>query len=220
MRRASGRGPGNTGRVRRPRAIAVVAVALAAALVTACGDDGPPGSDAAEQLDEQDLPAVLEVTSTAFADGQPVPVQFTCDGDDLAPPLAWSEVPGGTQSLAIVVDDPDAPGGTFTHWLVTQIAADTGETVEGQSPGVQHANSFGVEEYRGPCPPEGDDAHTYRFTVYALDADGVVCAGAPAEQSQSTSDPADCDPPSTAEALEYIGAHVRAEGSLSGTYGR
>ncbi|HEX5616016.1 MAG TPA: YbhB/YbcL family Raf kinase inhibitor-like protein [Acidimicrobiia bacterium] len=181
-------------------------------IVGACGDDSPPGSDAAAELAARDLPEVLEVTSPAFADGTPVPPRFTCDGDDLAPPLAWSAVPTGTQSLAIVVDDPDASGGTFTHWVVTAIAADTGETVEGQSPGVQHENSFGVEEYRGPCPPTDDDAHTYRFTVYALDAPGDVCG--------SDGDDDSCPSPTTQESLEYIGEHVRAEGSLTGTYGR
>jgi Raf kinase inhibitor-like YbhB/YbcL family protein len=189
----------------------VALVVLVVAIAGACGDDAPPGSGAAEELDARDLPAVLEVASPAFVDGAPIPERFTCDGDDLAPSLSWSAVPAGTGSLAIVVDDPDAPGGTFVHWIVTEIPAGTGETTEGQSPGVQHESSFGVDDYRGPCPPRGDDAHTYRFTVYALDSDGTVCG--PGEGDA-------CPDPSVDETLDHIAEHVRAEGVLTGTYAR
>jgi Raf kinase inhibitor-like YbhB/YbcL family protein len=193
--------------VRRITVLTLLAAMAGAVAIAGCSDE-PAGSDEAEELADEDVPTALEVTSAAFDDAAPIPVTFTCDGDDLAPPLEWSDPPGGTESLAIVVDDPDAPGGTFTHWLVTEIDADAGQTVEGQSPGVQWENSFGVEVYRGPCPPPGDGAHTYRFTVYALDDDGDPCGGdTPCE-------------PSIEEVLTSIADHATAEGTLTGTYER
>jgi Raf kinase inhibitor-like YbhB/YbcL family protein len=197
----------HTDAVRRTFVLTCFAVLAAAVGPAACSDE-PAGSEQADQLADEDVPAELEVTSSAFDDGKPIPATFTCDGDDRAPPLTWTDPPDDAVSLAIVVDDPDAPGGTFTHWLVTQIRPDEGETVEGQSPGVQWENSFGVEAYRGPCPPPDNDAHTYRFTVYALDSDGDPCANGN-----------DCEP-SIEEVLTYIADHVTAEGVLTGTYDR
>ncbi|HET7474659.1 MAG TPA: YbhB/YbcL family Raf kinase inhibitor-like protein [Dermatophilaceae bacterium] len=114
------------------------------------------------------VPQVITVKSAAFAEGEPIPSRFTCDGDGEAPPLSWEGVPGDAAALALVVDDPDAPKATFTHWVVLDIPAGT-TTLEGRAlpPGaVQATNSGGRSSYYPPCPPSG--VHHYRFTVYAL----------------------------------------------------
>jgi len=114
-------------------------------------------------------------TTPAFADGQPVPKQFTCDGNDVPPPITVSDPPDGTKSFAVVMDDPDAPKGTFTHWLAYDLPADgnalrttAGETLE---------NDFGRRGYGGPCPPPGHGAHRYYFTVYAVDVPALDVPG-------------------------------------------
>jgi Raf kinase inhibitor-like YbhB/YbcL family protein len=106
----------------------------------------------------------LTISSPAFADGAPIPVQYTCKGANIAPPLAWSAPLGGT----LVVDDPDAPRGTFVHWIVAGIAPGSGSTADGQTPagGSTLPNSSGQSAYTGPCPPAG--THHYRFTLYQL----------------------------------------------------
>src|SRR6266508_1904857 len=94
--------------------------------------------------------AALALTSTAFEDGEATPRRHTCDGDDLSPPLAWGGQPPETQSLALVVDDPDAPGGTFTHWLAWGFDAATSELAEGEAAPTEGRNDFGANGYRGP----------------------------------------------------------------------
>lgn len=108
------------------------------------------------------------LTSEAFADGQAIPAIFTCDGADRLPPLAWDEPPKGTQSFALVVDDPDAPSGTFQHWGAYDIPA-SARSPAGDFP--QAVNDFGKPGYSGPCPPKGHGAHRYRFKLMALDVD-------------------------------------------------
>jgi Raf kinase inhibitor-like YbhB/YbcL family protein len=108
------------------------------------------------------------VTSPAFADGQPVPKQFTCDGNDVPPPITVEDPPKGTKSFAIVVDDPDAPKGTFTHWLAYDIPADENNLRAAAGKTLQ--NDFGRKGYGGPCPPPAHGTHRYYFTVYAVDA--------------------------------------------------
>lgn len=107
------------------------------------------------------------VTSPAFHDGDVVPKQFTCDGADAPPPLKVSDFPDSTRSLALIMDDPDAPKGTFTHWLAYDIPAGSSElrVTEGKT----LRNSFGRSGYGGPCPPPGHGVHHYVFTVYAVD---------------------------------------------------
>lgn len=114
--------------------------------------------------------------SSAFEDGETIPRQFTCDGRDLAPPLAWSDVPEGTRSFALVMDDPDAPHGTFTHWLLYDIPATTTALLE-HAGGKALRNSFGRAEYGGPCPPPGHGPHRYIFTLYALDVPALAMRG-------------------------------------------
>lgn len=126
------------------------------------------------------------LASSAIGEGETVPAAYTCDGEDISPPLTISDVPDGAESLALVVDDPDAPGGTFTHWLLWNLPPDRTSIPEALSrePTLsaldgarQGTNDFGEVGYRGPCPPSGA-VHTYRFTLYALDAMLEVQAGA------------------------------------------
>jgi Raf kinase inhibitor-like YbhB/YbcL family protein len=117
------------------------------------------------------MPATNEisVTSSAFADGAPIPAVYSCTGNNEPPPLTWT-VPTQAVRLALIMDDPDAVGGLFTHWVVSNIPPTTTSSQEGQAPqgGVVSANSAGSAGYHGPCPPAGTGVHHYRFTVHAL----------------------------------------------------
>jgi Raf kinase inhibitor-like YbhB/YbcL family protein len=110
----------------------------------------------------------FELRSTAFGDGEAIPRRHVCDGEDVSPPLSWSDPPEGTRSFALVVDDPDAPGGTFTHWLAWDIDPTAGELGEGKAAPSEGRNDFGQVGYRGPCPPPGHGPHRYFFRLYAL----------------------------------------------------
>lgn len=169
------------------------AIVLAVGVVlVACGggsgDIDPEGTAAAS----------LEVTSEAFEEGATIPERFTCDGQDVVPPLSWSDLPGGTEQVAVAVTDPDAPGGTFVHWLA--VLPPDGRTDE---PVTEGTNDFGDTGYGGPCPPEGDEPHRYVFTVYAS---GVGLG---------------LDPGFSAADLESaLGEDLQAEGRLTARYGR
>src|SRR5919108_3536307 len=103
----------------------------------------------------------FKLSSPAFADGGAIPARHTCDGDDRSPRLTWTGTPDGTRSLALVMDDPDAPRGTFTHWVVYDLPADATELGEGSTVGTQGRNSFGRSGYGGPRPPPGHRADSY-----------------------------------------------------------
>ena len=122
--------------------------------------------------------AVFELLCPAFEDGQPVPRKYTCDGEDVSPPLTWSGVPEGAKSLALVVDDPDAPRGTFTHWLAWGIDPSAGRLGEGERPPFEGRNDFGEPGWRGPCPPPGHGPHRYVFRLHALEGELDLRAGA------------------------------------------
>jgi Raf kinase inhibitor-like YbhB/YbcL family protein len=110
--------------------------------------------------------------STAFTEGSNIPSRHTCDGLNLSPPLNWSGQPAGTKSFALIVDDPDAPGGTFLHWIFFDIAGATEALPEGQPAaklGQSGINDFGKAAYGGPCPPPGRGSHRYFFKLNALD---------------------------------------------------
>ena len=150
--------------------------------------------------------ASLTVMSSAFRNGGAIPPEYTCDGTQQPPPLAWSNVPPGTRSIAIFVDDLDAPQGTFTHWLVSGIPPTTTSLSAGGAAGgalpqgaLAAPNSRGLVGYAGPCPPSG--RHRYEFHVYALDT-GIA------------------PPASVAAFRSEIDGHVLAEGELIGTYTR
>lgn len=122
--------------------------------------------------------ADLRVTSSAFQAHGPIPARYTGDSDDVSPPLEWHGVPHGTQSLAVVVHDPDAPlVDGFTHWVLYGIPAGTTGLAEGDSRFTAGTNSFGKSGYNGPAPPPGHGPHHYYFWLYALDADPGVEAG-------------------------------------------
>jgi Raf kinase inhibitor-like YbhB/YbcL family protein len=112
----------------------------------------------------------MRLLSPAFADGEPIPARYTCDGEDVCPELQWFEVPQGTVSLALTCQDPDAPRGTFTHWLVWNLSPAKGGIGAGEVPSGarQGRNDFGTIGYGGPCPPPGHGIHHYHFTLYAL----------------------------------------------------
>jgi Raf kinase inhibitor-like YbhB/YbcL family protein len=122
----------------------------------------------------------LTLTSDAFRDGDGIPKRHTCDGANLAPSLAWAGVPRGTASFALIVDDPDAPGGTFTHWLLFDIPGHQDHFEEGLPPGKGGralVNDFGHARYDGPCPPRGHGPHRYRFTLHALSVPALRLRG-------------------------------------------
>jgi Raf kinase inhibitor-like YbhB/YbcL family protein len=181
---------------RRPTAVVVAALS---AWACACGGgepvEGPPPR----------APATMTVRSTAFADGGRIPRVYTCSGRGLAPPLRWSGVPRAARALALVMEDPDAPGGTFLHWVVIDLPPDVAALRGGTPPPPARAleNSFGERGYGGPCPPEGDAPHRYVFRVYALDA------------------PLRLDPgTSPGDARTAIARHAIAGGRLTGRFGR
>jgi Raf kinase inhibitor-like YbhB/YbcL family protein len=165
-------------------------------LSVSCGDDEDPAPPS-------DAPAEITVTSQDFSDGQQIPSEFTCDGDETSPSLAWSGVPKDARALALVVDDPDAPSGTFTHWVVIDFAPDRDSIAAGESPagGIEISNSSGEPSYAGPCPPSG--THHYRFTLYAMSDPTGLDGGA-----------------SLDDAFAAIEAKAIAMGRLIGTYQR
>lgn len=144
-------------------------------LFAGCGGGGDKAAEPAP-----DAPPGIELTSPAFEAGGRIPAKFTCSGKEVSPPLAWADVPAGTRSLALLVEDPDAPGGTYTHWTVYGIPPTTRRFEEGkaQKGSIQGENSFGDDHYGGPCPPKGDDVHHYVFNLYALRADPNLKPGA------------------------------------------
>jgi Raf kinase inhibitor-like YbhB/YbcL family protein len=114
------------------------------------------------------------LTSSALDPSRPIPVRYTCDGQNVSPPLAWSNPPAGTASFALIMDDPDAPSGTFTHWMLCDLQADQHAleedvaSVGAPAGAVPGRNDFGALGYGGPCPPKGHGAHRYDFRLYAL----------------------------------------------------
>jgi Raf kinase inhibitor-like YbhB/YbcL family protein len=146
----------------------------------------------------------MKVTSTAFGEGEAIPTKYSCQGDEVNPPLEVSDVPDGAATLAVVMDDPDAPGGTYDHWLVWNIPGDRNHIPEhwkledGVMSGINGAGNRG---YAGPCPPAG--VHHYIFKVYALDA----ALELPEETGKK-------------ELEEAMQGHILSQGELVGTYGR
>ncbi len=127
----------------------------------------------------------FELRSSAFVSGQPIPAKFTCDGKDVSPPLEWSAPPTGTRSLAIICDDPDAPVGTWLHWVLYNLPAETRSLPEGAAANLPKGardgkNSWGRAGYGGPCPPGG--THRYFFKLYAVDTALDLKPGATKEQ--------------------------------------
>lgn len=151
----------------------------------------------------------IEVTSTAFPQGMTIPKQYTGDGEDQSPPLGWSEPPAGAKSISLICDDPDAPRGTWIHWVLFNLPPQTRDLEEGipttatlSSGAKQGRNDFGNIGYGGPAPPKGK-AHRYFFKLYALGVTLDLPSGATKAQ------------------LEHaMNGHILAEGHLMGTYQR
>ena len=151
----------------------------------------------------------LQISSAAFSAGETIPKKFTCDGPDVSPQLKWNEPPAHTQSLALIMDDPDAPAGTWVHWVLHDLPANTRELPEGiakqeqlSSGARQGRNDFGKIGYGGPCPPPGKP-HRYFFKLYALDAKLNLKAGA-----------------TKADVERAMKSHILAQAELIGKYGR
>ena len=149
------------------------------------------------------------LTSTAFHEMGRIPEKYTCDGLDLSPPLRWEGYPPETVSFVLIVEDPDAPGGTFTHWVIYNIPSTIHELQEGvpkseelSSGALQGVNDFGRIGYNGPCPPPGKP-HRYVFKVYALDSELNLEPGATRD-----------------DVLNAMKGHVLAEATLTGLYSR
>lgn len=161
---------------------------------------------------EEEAPLMEEsdfrLTSSAFLQGEPIPSIYSCDGDNTSPRLTWTNPPGGTQSFALIFDDPDAPVGTWVHWVLYNLPAETLSLPEAVGPdptlangAVHGSNSWESIGYGGPCPPGGE--HRYFFKLYALD--GMLALGVGATKEQL---------------LEAMEGHIVAETELMGTYSR
>ena len=140
--------------------------------------------------DTREVSMTLSISSTAFSAGQPIPTIYTCLGKGSSPPLAWSGAPGGTKSFALIMDDPDAPMGTFVHWVIYNIPAASSSLPEAAAGianpadgSVQGKNGAGRLGYTGPCPPSG--THRYFFKLYALDQDLKLKEGITKRQLES-----------------------------------
>jgi len=146
--------------------------------------------------------AKMKITSSAFQQGGNIPSKFSCDGANTSPPLQISDVPPETKSVVLIVDDPDAPSGLFTHWAVWNISPQTSTIAEGNAPkGVHGTNDFGKSGYGGPCPPSG--THRYYFRIFALDRELDLPSGAKRSQLDAA-----------------MKGHVIAQGELMGRYAR
>ena len=149
----------------------------------------------------------IKITSTAFSEGSAIPSRHTCDGKDVSPALDWTAVPDQAKSLALICDDPDAPAGTWVHWVFFNLPPSTKNLAEGvpaqetlASGAKQGKNSFGKIGYNGPCPPKGS-VHRYFFKLYALDTELNLAPGATKDQL-----------------LKVMDGHVLAEGQLMGRF--
>ena len=149
-----------------------LAPALALATLTSCGADSHASNEMNGGMAMENATLTkFNLTSDAFQSGAVIPTQYTCDGADQSPGLSWGEPPQGTKSFALVIDDPDAPSGTFRHWGMYDIPANTRSLAPGQSIGPEAVNDFGKTGYGGPCPPKGHGPHHYHFKLFALDVD-------------------------------------------------
>jgi Raf kinase inhibitor-like YbhB/YbcL family protein len=113
----------------------------------------------------------MKLISSSFKEGEDIPIKYSCQSENINPPLAWSGVPNETKSFALIVDDPDAPVGLWKHWLIKDIPKNVRSIQENSTIGKEITNSFGKKNYGGPCPPNGK--HRYFFKLYALDVDSL-----------------------------------------------
>jgi Raf kinase inhibitor-like YbhB/YbcL family protein len=166
-------------------------------------------SEKAVLPEDRSTPMIIKITSSSFAEGQPIPSKYTCDGENISPPLSWDKAPDSVESFALVCDDPDAPAGTWVHWVLYDLPAtirDLPEATETKEEvlngGRQGRNDFKQIGYGGPCPPKGRP-HRYYFKLYALDRELNLKSGA-----------------TKGEVENAMKGHILAEGALMGTYKR
>ncbi len=189
------------GRCNTAKSVALlVGLCLIVALVPSCGS---------REAESEEGEMALTVSSPVFKEGERIPAKHPCEGQDISPPLTWGEPPKGTRSFALIMDDPDAPGGIFTHWVLFNLPADNRELLEsvptqGQlsNGALQGKNGFGRTGYGGPCPPPGHP-HRYQFTLYALDQPLNLKAGVSRKQ-----------------VIDAMRGHILAQGRLMGIYQR
>jgi Raf kinase inhibitor-like YbhB/YbcL family protein len=155
------------------------------------------------QAPDGGIPMAIQLTSPAFTEGSTIPAKYTCDAENISPPLSWTGIPANTQSLALIVDDPDAPSGTWVHWVLYDLPPDKGSLSEGvQAAGTPGTNDFRKLGYGGPCPPPGKP-HRYFFKLYALDKVLNLQSGA-----------------KKADVEKAMKGHILAQGQLMGKFGR
>lgn len=180
--------------------ILIPAGVLACLLDASCSDQGQPAEKKTMSI---------QISSTAFSEGQPIPNKYTCQGPDVSPPLTWTNAPPETRSFVLIADDPDAPMGTWVHWVLydlpgTATGLDENRPKEQRLPGggTQGVNDFKRIGYGGPCPPPGKP-HRYFFKLYALDKTLELKPGATKQEVE--------------RAMQQ---HILAQGQLMGTYQR
>ena len=179
----------------------------------ACGNSQrtiapPPTPQASTNTAGSQQKSDMKLTSTAFKEGEAIPRGYTCDGANVSPPLEWTGVPKTAKTIAIIADDPDAPAGTWVHWVLYNLPADglglfenTPQTETLNGGGAQGKNDFGKIGYGGPCPPSG--THRYFFKFYALDSELTLKPGA-----------------TRAEVEQAMEGHIIGQAQLMGTYSR
>lgn len=178
-----------------------LSIAAALLLVIACSERGQREAATAVQMKAPSRG--MTITSPAFAADQEIPRKYGCSGTNTSPPLSFTGVPAGAKSLALVVEDPDAPGGLFTHWVVWNIPTTTTTVAENQPPagGTEGVSSYGKAGWGAPCPPEGE--HRYVFNLFAIDAELTLLPSTGRE-----------------ELLSAMKGHVLAQEALTGRYRR
>jgi len=166
-------------------------------LLAGCkANDAAPASEGGTDM-------TIQITSTAFTEGGKIPRIYTCDDQNVSPPLSWTGVPTTTVSLALIMDDPDAPSGTWVHWVLYNLAPDITNLDQGKTGlGTDGKNDFNRLGYGGPCPPRGS-THRYYIKLYALDRNLDLKSGATKSQVENA-----------------MRGHILAQGQLMGRYGR
>lgn len=155
------------------------------------------------QPEEGAADMTIQITSTAFKEGDKIPRMYTCDDINVSPALSWTGVPSGTASLTLIMDDPDAPSGTWVHWVLYNLTPDVAGLEQAKAGvGVEGKNDFNRSGYGGPCPPRGAN-HRYFIKIYAVDTQLDLKSGATKAQVEAA-----------------MRGHILAQGQLMGRYGR
>jgi len=184
--------------------LACLSAAALLAVINACSKSGRPPSP-----DNRSTAMTIKITSPSFAEGQSIPSKYTCDGENISPPLSWDQAPESTKSVTLICDDPDAPAGTWVHWVLYDLPAVTKGLPEAVEPKPELANGarqgqndFKQIGYGGPCPPKGGP-HRYYFRLYALDGTLGLKPGATRSEVEGA-----------------MKGHILGQGQVMGTYKR